>query len=34
LTLATESIRTQTVAEWRQARSAVGKRPAVFLLLA
>jgi 16S rRNA (cytidine1402-2'-O)-methyltransferase len=34
LTLATESIRTQTVAEWRRARSAVGKRPAVFLLLA
>jgi len=34
LTLATESIRTKTVAEWREARSAVGKRPVVFLLLA
>jgi 16S rRNA (cytidine1402-2'-O)-methyltransferase len=34
LTLATESIRTKTVAQWREPRSAVGKRPAVFLLLA
>lgn len=34
LTLATESIRTQTIAEWRQARGAIGKRPAVFLLFA
>lgn len=34
LTLATESIRTQAVADWRRARPTVGKRPAVFLLLA
>jgi 16S rRNA (cytidine1402-2'-O)-methyltransferase len=33
LTLGTESIRTQSIAEWRRARSAIGKRPAVFLLL-
>lgn len=32
LTRATESIRTQTIAEWRRARGAIGKRPAVFLL--
>jgi 16S rRNA (cytidine1402-2'-O)-methyltransferase len=29
-----ESIATRTVAEWRQARHTIGKRPAVFLLLA
>ena len=34
LTLATESIRTRSVAEWRRAKGAIGKRPAVFLLLA
>jgi 16S rRNA (cytidine1402-2'-O)-methyltransferase len=34
LTLGRESIRTKTIAEWRHARSAIGKRPAVFLLLA
>jgi len=32
LTLATESIRSRTVAEWRRMRGAIGKRPAVFLL--
>ena len=34
LTLATECIRTRSIAEWRRARTAIGKRPAVFLLLA
>ena len=34
LTLATESISTKNIAEWRRAKAAVGKRPAVFLLLA
>ena len=34
LTLATESIRSRTVAEWRRMRGAIGKRPAVFLLFA
>jgi len=34
LTLGTQSIRTKSIAEWRRARSAIGKRPAVFLLLA
>ncbi len=34
LTLPTESIRTQPVADWRRARTTLGKRPAVFLLLA
>jgi 16S rRNA (cytidine1402-2'-O)-methyltransferase len=34
LTLATESIATRTVAEWRRRGEAIGKRPAVFLLLA
>ncbi|MFN2644002.1 MAG: SAM-dependent methyltransferase [Burkholderiales bacterium] len=34
LTLAGESIRTRSVADWRRARQAIGKRPAVFLLLA
>ncbi|HYR37181.1 MAG TPA: SAM-dependent methyltransferase, partial [Burkholderiales bacterium] len=29
LTLSTESIRSQTIAEWRRARDAIGKRPAV-----
>ena len=34
LTLPTESIRTRSIAEWRAAPEAVGRRPAVFLLLA
>lgn len=34
LTLATESVATQSIAEWRRAPPAIGKRPAVFLLLA
>lgn len=34
LTLGTESVRTRTVAEWRRSKGAIGKRPAVFLLLA
>jgi 16S rRNA (cytidine1402-2'-O)-methyltransferase len=34
LTLPTESIRTRAVADWRRSRPTLGKRPAVFLLLA
>ncbi len=34
LTLPTESIRTRDIAGWRRAHAAIGKRPAVFLLLA
>ena len=34
LTLPAESIRTQAVAHWRRSRPSLGKRPAVFLLLA
>lgn len=34
LTLPSESIKTQTIAQWRRAASAIGRRPAVFLLLA
>jgi 16S rRNA (cytidine1402-2'-O)-methyltransferase len=34
LTLPVESIRTQAVADWRRSRPSLGKRPAVFLLLA
>ena len=34
LTLPTESITTRSIAEWRRARHSVGRRPAVFLLLA
>ena len=34
LTLETEAIQTQTIARWRGARHTIGKRPAVFLLLA
>jgi len=34
LTLPTESISTQEISGWRKARSALGRRPAVFLLLA
>jgi 16S rRNA (cytidine1402-2'-O)-methyltransferase len=33
LTLASESIRTQSVAAWREARHPIGKRPTVFLML-
>jgi 16S rRNA (cytidine1402-2'-O)-methyltransferase len=34
LTLASESVRTRTIAQWRGAQAAVGKRPTVFLLYA
>jgi 16S rRNA (cytidine1402-2'-O)-methyltransferase len=34
LTLPSESIATRSVAEWRKAGAAIGKRPAVFLLYA
>jgi 16S rRNA (cytidine1402-2'-O)-methyltransferase len=34
LTLPTEEIATRTIAQWRKARAALGKRPAVFLLQA
>ena len=34
LTLMTESVRTRTVGEWRRSKGAIGRRPAVFLLLA
>ena len=34
LTLPAESIRTQALADWRRSRPTLGKRPAVFLLLA
>jgi len=34
LTLPTETIRTFSIAEWRRSKSAIDKRPAVFLLLA
>ena len=34
LTLPGETIRTQTIAQWRRAGGAIGRRPAVFLLLA
>jgi 16S rRNA (cytidine1402-2'-O)-methyltransferase len=34
LTLPTESIKTLTVSEWRRTKTAIGRRPAVFLLLA
>lgn len=34
LTLPSESITTRTLAQWRRAASPVGRRPAVFLLLA
>lgn len=33
LTLPTESIKTRSVGEWRRAKAAIGRRPAVFLLL-
>lgn len=34
LTLRTERIQTRTIADWRRAKAAIGRRPAVFLLLA
>jgi 16S rRNA (cytidine1402-2'-O)-methyltransferase len=34
LTLPAESIKTRAIAEWRRAKTAIGRRPAVFLLLA
>jgi 16S rRNA (cytidine1402-2'-O)-methyltransferase len=34
LTLPSESIAVRTIAQWRRARAPIGKRPAVFLLLA
>jgi 16S rRNA (cytidine1402-2'-O)-methyltransferase len=34
LTLASETVKTKTVAEWREAPTRIGKRPTVFLLLA
>ena len=34
LTLPAESVTTKTIAEWRRAKVAIGRRPAVFLLLA
>ena len=34
LTLETESVKTQSVAEWRRAKPTIGRRPAVFLLQA
>jgi 16S rRNA (cytidine1402-2'-O)-methyltransferase len=34
LTLPGESIQTRPVAEWRRAKAVIGRRPAVFLLLA
>jgi len=34
LTLPAESVSTKTIAEWRRAKAVIGKRPAVFLLLA
>jgi 16S rRNA (cytidine1402-2'-O)-methyltransferase len=34
LTLPGESIVTRSIAQWRRAASPIGKRPAVFLLLA
>ncbi len=34
LTLPSEEVRTRTAGEWRRSRSPIGRRPAVFLLLA
>lgn len=34
LTLESESIRTKAIAQWRRGDAAIGRRPAVFLLLA
>ncbi len=34
LTLPSETIRTRSIADWRRARADIGRRPAIFLLLA
>lgn len=34
LTLASESVETRTIGEWRRSKLVIGRRPAVFLLLA
>ena len=34
LTLPTESVSTKTIAQWRRTKTAIGKRPAMFLVLA
>lgn len=34
LTLPSESVQTKPIAEWRRAKATIGRRPAVFLLLA
>ena len=34
LTLPGESVQTKSISDWRRAKSAIGRRPAVFLLLA
>ena len=34
LTLPTESVTTRAISEWRTSKAAIGRRPAVFLLLA
>jgi 16S rRNA (cytidine1402-2'-O)-methyltransferase len=34
LTLTSESVSTKTIADWRRAPRSIGKRPAVFVLLA
>lgn len=34
LTLPDESVKTRPIAEWRRAKAVIGRRPAVFLLLA
>ena len=34
LTLASESVQTRTIGEWRRSKLAIGRRPTVFLLLA
>jgi 16S rRNA (cytidine1402-2'-O)-methyltransferase len=34
LTLATESVRSATIAEWKKGKEAIGRRPSVFLLYA
>ncbi|HEY8251859.1 MAG TPA: SAM-dependent methyltransferase [Burkholderiales bacterium] len=34
LTLPSESVQTKPIGEWRRAKAAIGRRPAVFLLLA
>jgi 16S rRNA (cytidine1402-2'-O)-methyltransferase len=34
LTAPSESVATRSIAQWRRGRATLGKRPAVFLLLA